>query len=159
MTVTASVYFTLNNVDSNTYGWEALNPLDLMRPGPIRQGTPTYMPGLDGAVAAPSYLGPLDVTIDMIVYGHRDADGMPYSDVIEGLQSNLATLGDAWGLPSNAGNAADSTSTLTLTLAGGSELTGSAQVLEWTWQAMGAGYATGSLRLWVPTGQLVEAGP
>lgn len=150
MTITAAEYLEIDGVPLFTYGWETVDLSELWAGGDVR-GTDRLIPGAAGVRPYPRRTTVSIRSVPMVVYGHTDADGVPYADVRAGLEANLDFLRANVTDPTNVG---DGTRTATLHLPSGATRTGDVHVVGFSLSPVGPAAVRAVLSLSIPGGVL-----
>lgn len=91
MTNTRDERLEIDGLSLATYGWEALDISDLYSSANYR-GADSFVPFLDGQIARRRWIDAKRVSIQMIVHGNVDENGVAYASSLTGLRTNLDTL-------------------------------------------------------------------
>lgn len=97
MTTTRTYYLELNAVPLATYAWE-IPDLSPLLDSPAIRGSDRLLPQLPGVRPYPRVVTATIITLPLDVVGDVDEDGDPYTDVFEGLITNMAYLNANLGL-------------------------------------------------------------
>lgn len=152
MTVPSSVtvYLVVNSVPLDTHAWRCLSYGDLFN-GPQVRGEDRILDGAPGRRAHPRYVDASTVSLSLHVFGHKDQDGGPIANPLEGLLAHSAYLRANLGLGKTTG---DGTVVATFNRGSLTDWTADVTVLAIAdWQNIGGREATCRIDLSIPEGE------
>lgn len=140
----------IDGVLMGTKAWAVLNLFELWHPAQVR-GNDITIPGLSGVIPNTRRRAATVRSLNIIVVGICDKDGVVHADPIVGLELNLKYLADNVIAPVNT---TAGTRPITLSMPSGAVRTGDAHVQAWTVSIATADCATAVLDLSFPAGEL-----
>lgn len=135
--------------------WEWLDLSPLWQ-GADKRGSDRLVPGAVGVVPYPRRATVSLRAIEGYIHGFRDYNGVPFADVRDGLEANVAFLQE--NIEETPATPADGTRVATLHLPSGATKTGDVHVLALRLSAFGPSAARAVWELSIPDGSLIYAG-
>lgn len=139
---------TIDGVSMHTDAWTIVDLTNLWFGGDVR-GQDRLIPGVAGVIPYRRRTTVTTYSLPMVIIGDVDQTGTPYSDIWEGLESNINYLRSNVVDPTNTG---DGTRSATLLMPSGSSRTADIHVLRLALGTVSRGVMRATLDISIPSG-------